>query len=271
MWAACLGASIALAWYIKRNAHENVMKVAVCSALGAGFGFAFGNFLQVMGNVSGLPFNFWNVMEYSIGFFGGIGMAYGTFTQQWAVTEVKIRPRSSLIPILFIALFIPFVVWDQTFVDKRFDFILEGGGTVSTIFYFKLIAILAIAAVALLTLGRNYSPADGEYRTRARVKEFFLLYFGLYILLSFLVTGILVHPIEQYLYIVNMLVIIYLMSRSDVAFSITDSQPRRWMVTAVISVVVIALLAVIAINSHGEMWGSQKRFGNKSQEQSKSE
>ena len=62
-WTACLGAAIALAWYIKRNNYYAVMKVAGWSALGAGFGFAFGNFLQVMGNVSGVDFNFWNVME----------------------------------------------------------------------------------------------------------------------------------------------------------------------------------------------------------------
>ena len=271
MWASCLGASIALAWYIRRNDHQNVLKVAVCSALGAGFGFAFGNFLQVMGNVSGLPFNFWNVMEYSIGFFGGIGMAYGTFTSQWAVTEVKSHPRSSVIPILLVALFIPFVVWDQTFVDDRFDFILESGGSAAMIFYFKLIAILAIVGVAFHTLRRNYSLTHGEDRANGRVREFFLLYFGLYILLSFLVTGIYVHPLEQYLYIINMLVIIVLISRSDIAFSVTESRPRRWLATAVISVVFLALLAIIAINSHGEMGGSQKRFGKKLQEQSKSE
>ena len=270
MWAACLGASIALAWYIRRNDHQNVLKVAVCSALGAGFGFAFGNFLQVMGNVSGLQFNFWNVMEYSIGFFGGLGMAYGTFTSQWALTEVKSRSKAPLIPILFLTLFIPFVVWDQTFIDDRFDFILESGGSASTIFYFKLIAILAILIVAFLTLRRNHSWTDGE-KAHVRVKEFFVLYFGLYILLSFLVTGIFSHPVEQYLYVANMLLIIFLLSRSDEAFSITDSQPKRWVATAVISVVVIALLAIIAINSHGEMWGTQKRFGNKLQEQSKSE
>jgi hypothetical protein len=95
MWAACLGASIALAWFVARNQYHGVMKVAVWSALGAGFGFAFGNFLQVMGNVSGIGFNFWNVMEYSIGFFGGAGMAYATLTSSWPTGAAASTPPTA--------------------------------------------------------------------------------------------------------------------------------------------------------------------------------
>jgi hypothetical protein len=68
-------------WHLYRNEHRAPIRVAAFAALGAGFGFAFGNFLQVMGQAARLDFvNLWNVMEYSIGFFGGCGMAYGTFT-----------------------------------------------------------------------------------------------------------------------------------------------------------------------------------------------
>jgi hypothetical protein len=80
MWAACLGASIALAWYLHRNGYRHALRTAFFSALGAGFGFGFGNFLQRMGRSTGIDFNWWNVMEYSIGFFGGLGMAYGVFS-----------------------------------------------------------------------------------------------------------------------------------------------------------------------------------------------
>lgn len=80
LWAACLGLAIGLAWYLVRTARQAALRVAVYAGLGGGFGFAFGNFLQVLGIASEIDFNFWNVMEYSIGFFGGIGMAFGTFT-----------------------------------------------------------------------------------------------------------------------------------------------------------------------------------------------
>lgn len=270
MWAACLGAAIALAWYLRRNNFRNVMKVAAWSALGAGFGFAFGNFLQVLGNASGLDFNFWNVMEYSIGFFGGLGMAYGTFTAQWPEHEEELRPNANLIPILFIALFIPFVVWDQSFVTDRFDFILEMGGSASTIFFFKLMAIVAVLGVAARTLLLNYSRKGTtlSQRNYTHVKELFILYTALYIFLSFLVTGIWTHPLEQYLYILNFAVILYLLSRARESFSVREERPQAWLFATGVSVVVIALLAVIAINSHDEMHGSQVRFGAKAATQS---
>src|SRR5665213_941630 len=80
MWAGCLGASCTLGWYLYRNGYRHALRTAFFSALGAGFGFGFGNFLQRMGISSGIDFNWWNVMEYSIGFFGGLGMAYGVFS-----------------------------------------------------------------------------------------------------------------------------------------------------------------------------------------------
>lgn len=255
MWAACLGAGIALAWYIIRNGHSNVMRVAVWSALGGGFGFAFGNFLQVMGQASGIDFNFWNVMEYSIGFFGGAGMSYGTFTAEWPVTNVKPTRQANLIPIFFVALFVPFVVWDQSFVVSRFDFIVNSPATINL---FQWLAIAAILFVAVWAIYRNTRP-DQE-NARGRVREFFMLYFGLYIFLSFLITGVLVHPLEQYLYILNFIVILMLMPRMPASFQMRDDNPLRWAKVTVFVVGALALLAFIAMNSHEVMPGSQVRF-----------
>src|SRR5690606_20626845 len=67
----------------------------------------------------GIKFNFWNVMEYSIGFFGGIGMAYGTFTSEWPVTETKTTRNQLLAPLLILSLIIPLIVWDQSFKTER--------------------------------------------------------------------------------------------------------------------------------------------------------
>lgn len=259
-WALCLGASIALAWYLARQQFNNVIKVAVCSALGAGFGFSFGNFIQVLGNASGIDFNFWNVMEYSIGFFGGLGMAYGTFTSAWPVLPADHRPRANLLPIIFIALFVPFVVWDQSFVTDRFDFIVEEGHHPSLIFYFKTAAILAILAVAALALLQNYNRQLDDY---VRVRRFFTLYTVLYIFLSFLVTGVLTHPVEQYLYILNFVIITILVSRAPGNFAISQYRPQTWLIAGVVCILFIAVLAVIAINSHDAMPGSQVRFGKK--------
>ena len=264
MWAGCLGAAIAMAWYIHRNQYREVMKVAVWSALGAGFGFAFGNFAQVIGNASGIDFNFWNVMEYSIGFFGGAGMAYGTFTSSWPVHDDTPSPHANLIPILFVVLFVPFVVWEQSFVTRRFDFI-TGSDAASTIFIFKLLAIVLILLVTARTLMLNYASrvtAKGRDLYPA-LKEFFILYTGLYIVLSFLITGVFTHPPEQYLYIVNLLVMLYLISRASGDFEVYKNRPRTWLTVAAISVCLIALLAIIAIYSHDGMGGANLRFGTR--------
>ncbi len=113
-WAVCLGAGLAMVWHMVRNNYKSPLRVAMFSALGAGFGFAFGNFLQILGNVLEINFNMWNVMEYSIGFFGGISMAYGVFSSVW--------PEESLVPerwenrtaLLMTFIFIPVIVYNQS-------------------------------------------------------------------------------------------------------------------------------------------------------------
>ena len=87
------------------------------------------------------------------------------------------------------------------------------------------------------------------------------MYTVLYIFLSFLVTGVFVHPPEQYLYLVNLAAMLWLISRLSVTFEPRASHhySRVWFV-AFIMVAVIAFLAVIAINSHDEVPNSQKRF-----------
>ena len=88
-WAVCLGAGCAMIWHMARNNYTSPLRVSFYSALGAGFGFAFGNFLQITGNILEIDFNMWNVMEYSIGFFGGIAMAFGVFTSEWPVNPLE--------------------------------------------------------------------------------------------------------------------------------------------------------------------------------------
>jgi hypothetical protein len=256
LWAACLGASIALAWYIVRHKQQAVLSVAVWSALGAGIGFSFGNFLQVLGAASKLPFNFWNVMEYSIGFFGGLGMAYGTFTSSWPISNDPPSKQSSFVSILFLVAFIPFVLWDQSFVAEKLVFLIELGGAANTIFLFQMLALTSIILCAIIIMAKYYRP---KYNAAA-VRTIFVLYLGVYTFLSFLLTGIYVHPIEQYLYLVNIAIILFVLPSLQNAFEIKEESPKKWAVASVCSVVIVALFAIIAIQSHGELGGSNIRF-----------
>ncbi len=256
LWAACLGASIALAWYIQRHKQQRVLKVAVWSALGAGIGFSFGNFLQVIGAGSSLPFNFWNIMEYSIGFFGGLGMAYGTLSSSWPFSDPVYNKRNHFVSTLFLVVFIPFVVWDQSFITEKLDFILTFGGATETIFWFQVISLVAIVLSAVLILTKfNRSQYDSS-----SVKSIFIIYLGLYTFLSFLLTGIAVHPVEQYLYLINIAVILLVLPSLQDNFKSTEESPVKWISATVFSVIIIAILAMIAIQSHGELPGSQTRF-----------
>ena len=256
LWAACLGGSLALAWYAIRNQQRGVLNVAVWSALGAGFGFAFGNFLQVLGAGSALKINYWNVMEYSIGFFGGFGMAYGTFISTWAVTETKVSRVSNFVPILFLVVFIPFVLWDQSFASEKLKFIIELGGSVNTILFFQSAALISI----LICLGIFFVFYYRLSYTATDVRNIFVLYLGLYTFLSFLLTGIYVHPIEQYLYIVNIIVVLLLVRSVTSGFIMREQSPGEWLILSMFSILVIAAFALIAITSHNGIHGSNVRF-----------
>jgi hypothetical protein len=256
LWAACLGASIALAWYILRNKQQAVMKVAVWSALGAGFGFAFGNFLQVLGTHSGLPFNFWNIMEYSIGFFGGLGMAYGTLTSAWPLVDSEKKKVSNLVPMLLLLVFIPFVLWQQSFTTEKLDFLIDIGGNANTKMSFQIMSLLTIIAMAVFLFLRFYK----EVYSYQSVRTIFFVYLGSYTFLSFLLTGILKHPIEQYLYLVNIAAMVLLLPSVNNTFAVQQQQPRKWLAGFGIAMVILAVLAMIAINSHEALKGSHVRF-----------
>ncbi|MEQ8551877.1 MAG: hypothetical protein RIC06_13105 [Cyclobacteriaceae bacterium] len=266
VWAACLGVGLFLLWFSKHFDYKSALRVAVFSGLGGGFGFAFGDFLHVLGNVSGISFNFWNVMEYSLGFFGGIGMAYGTFTSNWEASDQLQSKSSNLIPILFVVLFIPFVVWDQTFSIDKIQGIytkLVSGDVTETAWIIKIgVLALIFLYTAFFVINYHFRKANAlvQYSYK-EVKTFFFSHFALYTLFSLLITGALVstYRIEQYLYIVNYAIILIAIPRLQPVFN-PIAENRHWGRNFLLLLLVIAILAFIAISTHGEMPGMQRRF-----------
>jgi len=234
-WAACLGMAFFMTWYLIRHKFNSAMRVAVFSGLGGGFGFAFGNFLQVLGHVSEIPFNFWNVMEYSLGFFGGIGMAYGTFTSAWEKSDSTQTKFSNFVPIIIAVLIIPFVVWQQSFgmerMQQTYSKLVEGD--INTIGL-----IIQLTALALVLIQFGYVLVRCHYRQKDQfiqydeqgVKTFFMSHFGIYILFSLLVTGAFIstYRIEQYLYIVNYVIILILLPRTKSVFDEKGIPGSKW-------------------------------------------
>jgi hypothetical protein len=101
----------------------------------------------------------------------------------------------------------------------------------------------------------------GPDDSRATVKEFFILFTTLYFFLSFLITGIFVHPPEQYLYLLNLIVILVLVSGARGTFEVYENKPVTWLKAVIICITIIGFLALIAANSHDGMQGSHVRFG----------
>jgi hypothetical protein len=195
-------------------------------------------------------------MEYSIGFFGGLGMAYGTLTSVWPAVELEKNKVSNLVPMLLLFVFVPFVLWQQSFINKDLAFVLELGGNENTILSFRVISLLTIAVVAVVLLKGFYRDSY-SYQS---VRTMFLIYLGAYTFLSFLLTGIFTHPIEQYLYLVNIAVILFLLPSVNNTFEVKQEQPTAWLAGFGVVLVILAILAIIAVNSHPELKGSQARF-----------
>ena len=266
LWAACLGMAVALAWHLVRHGHTAALRVAVYAGLGGGFGFAFGNFLQVLGRVSEIDFNFWNVMEYTLGFCGGIGMAYGTFTADWQQSPlVEVPSKRNWFPIVMLSLVIPLIVWEQSFGTERVSKMLEpllASNVASATQLTQTLSFLLIACAGLYWLFTFYFANPPVMLSYSTLRNFFLAHFGLYTLCSLLITGAFLstYRIEQYLYIVNLLVIGLVLGKVKAVFDPKPNVARQWGTLLAGILVFVAVLALIAISSHGEIKGAQVRF-----------
>ncbi len=267
-WASCFGMVIALFWYMIRNKHYSPIRVAIFAGLGGGFGFAFGNFLQVLGNSAEIKFNFWNVMEYSIGFFGGIGMAYGTYTAEWEKSKDTVKKVSLIAPITILTLLIPLVVWHQTFTSERLVKTIEeisptsdALGIAKYVIWTALVLIISFFAATLykfyLSRKRFEIPLDFD-----SIKLFFLVNLGLYTLFSLLITCAFMslYRIEQYLYILNLIIISVLVGKFKPRFSNRGLNFGRWAINLLFILTIIVLFTAVAVSIHGEVKNAQVRF-----------
>ncbi len=265
-WSVCLGAGLALLWHMARNQYESPMRVSLFSALGAGFGFAFGNFLQTLGTTMEIEFNMWNVMEYSIGFFGGIGMAYGVFSSKWP-EESRIPERwESRISMLVVFVIIPFIILvDAMGYHTLMERIKDQFNPETTSFLGTLLGTMIILSVAVTGY---YKFLKGKITFERRdVMVIFIVYLAAYISISYIVSGVFAgrFPLNHQLYWVNFILILWLMGKQFPPFfnnPVSDIPVTRWFLYVVGVIIIISLLAFISVNSHGVMGGAHERFIN---------
>ena len=263
-WAVCLGAGLAMLWYMARNRFRSAFRVALITALGGGFGFAFGNFLQIIGNILEIKFNMWNVMEYSIGFFGGTSLAYAVFSSAWPEESFAPEKWESKTALLIVFVFIPFIVFSQSLGYNRF--LARFKDLANPAFPALLSSLAGIAVfviVALITCSRLNRSRNGFRRTDVMIV--LLTYFAAYITVSYIVTGALTGTflLNHHLYWVNFFIIIFLLPKQYPSFFddlSADLNGKKWLLWITGIIIFIMLLTLIAVNIHGELPGSHIRF-----------
>jgi MFS family permease len=261
-WAIIFGSGLAMLLHMAREKRNSAIRVAIYSALGGGFGFAFGNFLQVVGNVMEIPFNMWNVMEYSIGFFGGSGMAYGVYSSKWPIDESKPKKWVNRIALFVITVFIPLIVYRETLA---YEHLLKRLGEISNIESIAFMSTTAAAVIlVLVAVFLFWKLRDGAYKKK-EIALFLFVYLSSYIVMSYVVTGLFAGKmaINHHLYLLNIILIFVLFKKGKFHETVTTTgkiDAKKWFVYLLAILIVIALLALIAINTHGELSGDRNRF-----------
>ena len=263
-WAFCFGAGLSLVWYMARNGFKSSLKVSLFTMTGAGFGFAFGNFLQIVGNLLEINFNMWNVMEYSIGFFGGSALAYSIFTSPWPQNIEKPKPWENRVSYIIALVFIPLVVFQQSMTIPALTERLGNSGIdEKTAIFSSIVAGLLICLVIIFYVVK-FEKSKFSF-TKRTVLFIYLTFISVYVAISFIVSGVFAGVVHfnHILYVVNIGVVLIFLTRIQSPFSMemtSGVKQSHWMGFLMVLIVVI-VLAFVLLNIHGELGGSQTRFG----------
>ncbi|HUV13833.1 MAG TPA: hypothetical protein VMY18_09310 [Acidobacteriota bacterium] len=272
LWAACLGASVALAWFLQRNGYTNALRVAGYAALGAGFGFGFGNFLQTVGTVSGFDFNWWNVMEFSLGSFGGLGMAYGVLTREWSQSVAPSR-TANWMAFFFLLLGLPLINVFQAMKVEKFLQAAERLGIENGSAFANLqinITYLVTAlffAVALLVHTRYSSRPDKLNASYSPI--IFFLYVLFYLAFSHIIESVFVRgqafQLNQVLYwlVLIVLFLLWFSNRREKSHPFVVTSPEsgvRWVFLIGLALSILAMCTLISITIHKGLPGYHERF-----------
>jgi len=260
-WALCFGAGLAMLWYMAKENRNSAIRVALFSMLGGGIGFSFGNFLQVLGNTWEIPFNMWNVMEYSIGFFGGSGMAYGVFSSKWPKEIPSAKKWENWSAFIVVVLFIPLIVYRESLTSGHIARRLESLPNIESIASTSSLMVLIVLLAMVITIFWKFKKE--EFSQKDVLVTFFAMLVA-YTFMSYTVTGIFggeMH-LNHHLYVLNIILIFALLRFKNLQFSFGDIDRldlKKWLVYLIAVLVAIAILALIAISVHGDL-GDRDRF-----------
>lgn len=192
-WGLCAGAAIALAWYAYSEGFPRALRVAAYSGLGGGFGFSVGNFFQTMGTISGVAFNWWNVMEFTLGFCGGLGMAYAVSTTRWPEKAAKPSRIANWIALGFLTILLPWANYVNALESEKLANLAKGLGIEDISQFVSSQLMLGLAIFVVVAMGSfanwKWHEKRGD-RSLLRLGSFVLFAYTLYyVVYGFLVKG----------------------------------------------------------------------------------
>ncbi len=191
-WGLCAGAAIAFAWYTYREGYHRALRVAAYSGLGGGFGFSVGNFFQTAGSISGVAYNWWNVMEFTLGFCGGLGMAYAVSTTQWPAAAKPSR-IANWIALGFLTVLLPWTNYVNAFEGEKIANLAKGLGIEDVAQFVSSQQMLGLTLFVIVAIG---SCANWKWHEKRDDRSFFRLgsfvlfaYTLYYVVYGFIVKG----------------------------------------------------------------------------------
>ena len=211
-------------------------------------------------------------MEFSLGFFGGLGMIYGVYSREWP-KSISPSKKANGLALLFLVLLLPATNIIQAFETDTFSKIARNIGITDSlkfahtqiIYGWLLLGIIAIVAVVVWRRSReNQTLLTGKV-----IPGSFFIYSVYYILLSHIIKGISYRGYqgqsEQFIYWVILLIIITIWfvdyrKKSNAFFIGPKESYKRWIVILVVFLFIIAVLTYISINSHTGFAGAHERF-----------
>jgi hypothetical protein len=273
LWAACAGAALALSWYLYREGYFGALRVEGYASLGAGFGFAFGNFLQVMGNTSGISYNWWNVMEFTLGFCGGLGIAYAVVSYKWP-ESIKPSKFSNWLALLFLLFAIPLTNFIDAFEIDEFKRMAESL-QISDPLQFAQIQFLLAGMVLLffLFLGiltwQRYQMKEANLMTQT-VPILFFGYSIYYTIFGFIKKGFfyrtlsIKHSDALYVPIIILVFVLWLINyRKETKFPsgpAVEESWKRWAIIIASLLLIILIITAISIYLNQDVTRLQERF-----------
>lgn len=265
-WAISLGAGLAMIWFMARNDYHSPIRVALFAALGAGFGFAFGEFFHLVMNWIKLPFNTWNMAEYSIGFFGGIGMTYGVFSSKWENETVAPRKWENKVALLFLIGLIPLIIFRESFSYSMFTERYKDLPNGATAAFLNSLSSGLILIVMALLIWYLLHKSDKQF-DRMQTLQFFLIFTLAYIALSYISTGLFLGTFlknsNHHLYLVNLMAVTLLLRKKYEAFSpwlTVRTDWKTWFYWIGFIILILVVFAMISIRLHGPTDDSFDRF-----------